>query len=93
MTRFCIGDKVQVAGLPSSQWQDLRGTVIEIVDHGPYQHFGLIQECAVDVAGQRRWFMAKHLTKVAPAAHAVESGPEDEAPPDDSSKETSKNAA
>lgn len=154
MTRFCIGDKVRVAGLPSSQWRDFRGTVIETVDHGPYKDFGLIQECAVDVAGQKRWFMAKHLARIAPPdrtrlfqaellarwqlepgdvaalnedrhqlvdllrrrfdfaasraeaeanefftmfdariARAVEGGREDEAPPGETSKQTSKNAA
>jgi hypothetical protein len=72
MTHFQIGDKVQVTGLLSSQWQDWKGTVVEIVDH-VYEFFGAIQECAVDFGDQRRWFMAKHLVRIGPANNSEES--------------------
>ena len=63
MKRYRIGDEVQIVGLPHSQWQGRRGTIVEIFEHGPYEEGVIAQECAVDIAGQTRWFMARHLAK------------------------------
>ncbi len=66
MARFRLGDEVRVAGLPHSQWQDRRGTIVEIFEHGPYEQGQVVQECALDIGGERRWFMARHLAKTVP---------------------------
>jgi hypothetical protein len=67
MARFRLGDEVRVAGLPHSQWQNRQGTIVEIFEHGPYEQGQVVQECAIDVGGERRWFMARHLARTVPA--------------------------
>ena len=67
MRRFCLGDNVRVANLAASQWQNRVGTIVEIFEHGPYEEGKIVQECAVDLDGERRWFMDKHLMRTVPA--------------------------
>src|SRR5713226_1954950 len=67
MRHFRIGDYVRVLGLPGSEWQDREGTIVEIFEHGPYEHGDILQECAVNFEGERRWFITKHLVKTVSA--------------------------
>ena len=67
MRRFCLGDDVRVANLAASQWQNRVGTIVEIFEHGPYEEGKIVQECAVALDGERRWFMDKHLMRTVPA--------------------------
>ena len=66
MKRFQLGDEVRIAGLPNSQWQDRRGTIVNIVEDDTLLEGSIKQECEVDVRGERRWFMAEHLVKSVP---------------------------
>lgn len=61
MGRFRVGDDVRVAYLPASEWQNRVGTVVEIFE----LHDGgnTAQECVVELGGERRCFMDKHLMK------------------------------
>ena len=63
MKRFQVGDDVRVSDLPNSQWQDLAGTIVEIRERHSCGEAGMVQECAVKIAGELRWFMADHLVK------------------------------
>ena len=65
MNRFQIGDDVRIVGLPTSQWHGDRGRVVEVIDSvgGDAEE---VQECAVNIAGERRWFRADHLVKSVP---------------------------
>ena len=62
MIQFQVGDQVRVAGLPTSEWRDAVGVVVETVE-GQTGDREAIQECAVQFATGRRWFLAKHLVK------------------------------
>jgi hypothetical protein len=67
MGSFRLGDEVRVVGLPSSQWQNRQGTIVQILEHGHCEQGDIAQECAVDLGRERRWFMAKHLVKTVSA--------------------------
>jgi hypothetical protein len=56
--RLKVGDAVRVCHAPGSPWQASLGTVVEIFDRE-----GGLQECAVRIDGNLRWFMAEHLGK------------------------------
>src|SRR5689334_23024263 len=61
--RFKAGDHIRVSDIAGSSWQDRHGTVIDVIvryDSEP------VQECAVSLDGDRRWFMARHLTRTIP---------------------------
>src|SRR5436190_20054663 len=66
MNRFQIGDDVRIVGLPTSQWQDERGRIIEVVDRAGDDGEKL-QECAVNIAGVHCWFRADDLVKSVPS--------------------------
>src|SRR5437762_8224917 len=68
MRHFHVGDYVRIFGLSGSQWDDREGIIVEIFEHGPYEQGQIRQECAVDVGGERHWFMDRHLVKTAPVA-------------------------
>jgi len=58
--RFKAGDHIRVSDIAGSTWQDRHGTVVDVIvryEDGP------VQECAVSLDGERRWFMARHLTR------------------------------
>ena len=62
--RFKSGDHVRVRRTHGSPWQDMHGTIVEIIAHHGIEP---VQECAVNFSGDLRWFMAEHLTRtVAP---------------------------
>ena len=63
MRRFHKGDHVRVFDLPGSEWQGQCGTIVEILEYLPCEHAQISQECSVDFAGERRWFLDKHLEK------------------------------
>ena len=63
MARFHLGDDVRVAYLPASEWQNRVGTIVEIFEQRPHEKGNTAQECVVDLGGERRWFMDKHLVK------------------------------
>src|SRR5262245_27812864 len=65
MTRLQLGDEVRIAGLANSQWQDRRGTIVNIVEDDTIEG-SIKQECEVDFRGERRWFKAEHLVKSVP---------------------------
>ena len=57
---FNVGDYVCVRRVPASAWQDMCGTVVEMIFREA------LQECAVNFGSVSRWFMAEHLTKAVP---------------------------
>jgi hypothetical protein len=60
------GDIVRVVGLPNSQWQGFRGTVIE-VGEGIDSEQRKRREYAVEFPGKdRRWFLQTHVVKSVP---------------------------
>ena len=65
MSSLQIGDEVRVVS-PSSQWQDWRGTVVDIVHRSHEETGAALQECLVVLNGARRWFMAGQLVKTVP---------------------------
>jgi hypothetical protein len=56
--RLKVGDAVRVCHAPGSPWQASLGTIVEIFDRE-----GDLQEYAVRIEGNLRWFMAEHLVK------------------------------
>jgi hypothetical protein len=66
MSSLQIGDEVRVVS-PSCQWQDWRGTVVDIINRSHEESDATLQECLVVLNGVRRWFMAQHLVKTVPA--------------------------
>lgn len=63
---FQLGDVVRVFALPSSEWRDRRGVIVEIVEHTDDEAVRT-QECAVKFGEERRcWFLAEHLVKSVP---------------------------
>ena len=60
---FSIGDYVCVRRVPASQWQDMCGTVVDVIFRGANDS---LQECSVHFDGVSRWFMADHLTRAVP---------------------------
>jgi hypothetical protein len=67
MRCFRLGDEVRIVGLPGSHWQNRQGTIVQILEHRPCEQEDMAQECAVDLGGERRWFMARHLVKTVSA--------------------------
>jgi hypothetical protein len=67
MRRFQLGDDVRVAYLPASEWQNRVGTIVEIFELEPHAEENTAQECVVDLGGERRCFMNKHLVKTVSA--------------------------
>jgi hypothetical protein len=67
MRRFHLGDDVRVAYLPASEWQNRVGTIVEIFELEPHEAENTAQECVVDLGGERRCFMNKHLVKTVSA--------------------------
>lgn len=65
MNRFQVGDKVRIVGLSTSQWRDARGTILEISERTGVDA-QKVQECEVNLNGERRWFLADHLIKSIP---------------------------
>ena len=63
MKRFNLGDDVRVAYLPASDWHNRVGTIVEIFELEPHNEGNTAQECIVDLGGERRCFMDKHLVK------------------------------
>jgi len=64
---FNVGDYVCVRRVPASPWQDMCGTVVDVIFRGNGETVGeTIQECSVSFGGVTRWFMAEHLTKAVP---------------------------
>jgi hypothetical protein len=61
-----LQDNVRVIGLPNSEWQGLRGTVVEIAETiGTDQR--VRPEYAVEFMGKgRRWFLPEHLVRSVP---------------------------
>jgi hypothetical protein len=57
---FKSGDHVRVSNIAGSTWQDREGIVVDVIVR--YAN-GPVQECAVDMNGERRWFMAAHLNR------------------------------
>ncbi len=43
----------------------MRGMVVETIRQSSTDN-AIVQECAVDFSGERRWFLAEHLVRVAP---------------------------
>src|ERR1051326_1958993 len=66
MRNFRVGDHVRIIGVPNSRWTNLNGTIIEIFEPGPGNGDDIQEECAVDVGGERCWFMARHLVRTVP---------------------------
>jgi hypothetical protein len=60
---FNVGDYVCVRRVPASPWQDMCGTVVDVIFRGNVE---ALQECSVSFGGVSRWFMAEHLTKSVP---------------------------
>jgi hypothetical protein len=65
MSRLQIGDAVRIVS-GSSQWQGRCGTIVDIVMRSCGDGDATVQECVVSLNGERRWFMAEHLTKSIP---------------------------
>ena len=63
MGRFRLGDDVRVAYLVASEWHNRVGTIVEIFEDGSCETGNTAQECVVELGGQRRWFLDKHLVK------------------------------
>jgi hypothetical protein len=57
---FQAGDYVRVTRIHGSQWQDRRGTIVDTILRGEK---GQLQECAVSLGSEQRWFMAQHLVR------------------------------
>jgi hypothetical protein len=66
MRNFRVGDHVRVIGLLNSRWQNLKGRIVEIFEAGSCESDEIQQECAVDLGGERCWFLANHLMKTIP---------------------------
>ena len=66
MIRFQVGDEVQVGGLPTSEWRELRGIVVKVLDRPNDETGQTVQECAVQFAATGRWFLADHLIRTIP---------------------------
>ena len=58
--RLKIGDAVRVSHAPGSPWQGSLGRVVEVCDRSGE---GSLEEYAVQVEGNLRWFMAEHLVR------------------------------
>jgi hypothetical protein len=58
--RFKPGDHIRVSHIDGSSWQDRHGTVVDVIVR--YENEP-VQECAVSIDGDRRWFMARHLVR------------------------------
>ncbi len=58
--RFKPGDYIRVAHTAGSTWQDRQGVIVDVI----VRYEGKpVQECAVSLDGDRRWFMEGHLTR------------------------------
>lgn len=57
---FKPGDHIRVSHIEGSSWQDRYGTVVDVIVRDAN---GPVQECAVSLNGNRRWFMASHLIR------------------------------
>jgi hypothetical protein len=66
MIQFHVGDEVQVVGLPTSEWRGLRGVIVKVFDRPNDETGQTVQECAVQFAASRRWFLADHLIRTIP---------------------------
>jgi hypothetical protein len=63
MTSFKVGDHIRVSRIAGSIWQDRDGTIVDVIvryDNGP------VQECAVAIGLERRWFLGRHLLRTVP---------------------------
>jgi hypothetical protein len=63
MTSFKVGDHIRVSRIAGSVWQDRDGRVVDVIvryDNGP------VQECAVAIGLERRWFLGRHLLRTVP---------------------------
>lgn len=63
MTSFKVGDHIRVSRIAGSIWQDCQGQVVDVIvryDNGP------VQECAVAIGLERRWFLGRHLLRTVP---------------------------
>jgi len=58
--RFKIGDHVRVARIEGSSWQGRNGSIVDVIVRYVDRP---VQECAVILDGDRRWFMEGHLTR------------------------------
>jgi hypothetical protein len=63
MTSFKVGDHIRVSRTAGSIWQDRDGRVVDVIvrfDGEP------VQECAVAIGLERRWFLGRHLLRTVP---------------------------
>lgn len=63
MTSFKVGDHIRVSRIAGSVWQDRDGRVVDVIvryDGEP------VQECAVAIGLERRWFLGRHLLRTVP---------------------------
>jgi hypothetical protein len=64
---FQVGDEVQVTGLPTSEWQNSRGVIVEIIERTLPVSTVKMQDCVVMFRDCRRcWFLSAHLSKSVP---------------------------
>lgn len=61
--QFKTGDYIRVSHIAGSSWHDRHGTIVDVIVRSEAES---VQECAVSVDGDRRWFMAYHLTRTVP---------------------------
>jgi hypothetical protein len=61
--RFKPGDHIRVSRIEGSTWQDRHGIVVDVIVRDGNE---LVQECAVSLDGDRRWFLASHLNRTVP---------------------------
>jgi hypothetical protein len=65
MNALRSGDVVRVVS-SSSAWHGLRGMIVDVIERERAVGDGIVQECAVRLGDDQRWFMAEHLVKVVP---------------------------
>jgi hypothetical protein len=63
MTSFKVGDHIRVSRTAGSIWQDRDGTVVDVIVRNDGEP---VQECAVAIGLERRWFLGQHLLRSVP---------------------------
>lgn len=58
--QYRVGDHIRVSRVQGSSWQGWHGTIVDVINRPEDPS---VQECAVSLDGERRWFMAQQLIR------------------------------